>query len=153
MRRLPILMVTGLAAVLAFGVLSQRASVMNAEDMTLTPTTQAAMATVVASTPAPVVPQSDGVNLTIYNQGTALIQDRRTFKLKSGVGMLDFTDVAASIDSTSVSFKSLTDPAGTSVLEQIMFMIWWAAVLCWSAILTSRLILSPTTARNLADSY
>lgn len=62
--------------------------------------------------------QSDGVNLTIYNQGTALIQDRRTFTLKQGVSTLDFTDVAASIDSTSVSFKSLTDPAGTSVLEQ-----------------------------------
>ena len=38
------------------------------------------------------------------------MQDRRTFDLKSGIGMLDFTDVAASIDSTSVSFKSLTDP-------------------------------------------
>jgi len=32
--------------------------------------------------------------------------------------VLNFTDVAASIDATSVSFKSLTDPAGTSVLEQ-----------------------------------
>ncbi len=69
-------------------------------------------------TPTPAAPQSDGVNLTIYNQGTALVQDRRTFNLQSGVSTLDFTDVAASIDSTSVSFKSLTDPAGTSVLEQ-----------------------------------
>jgi hypothetical protein len=70
------------------------------------------------ATPTPATPQSDGVNLTIYNQGTALVQDRRTFNLQSGVSTLDFTDVAASIDSTSVSFKSLTDPAGTSVLEQ-----------------------------------
>ena len=61
---------------------------------------------------------SDGVSLTIYNQGTALVQDRRTFDLQSGENTLDFTDVAASIDATSVSFKSLTDPAGTSVLEQ-----------------------------------
>jgi hypothetical protein len=63
-------------------------------------------------------PTSDGVSLTIYNQGTALVQDRRTFDLKQGVNTLDFTDVAASIDSTSVSFRSLTDPQGTSVLEQ-----------------------------------
>ena len=62
--------------------------------------------------------ERDGVSLTIYNQGTALVQDRRTFDLKQGVNMLDFTDVAASIDSTSVSFHSLTDPQGTSVLEQ-----------------------------------
>src|SRR5262249_27427723 len=61
---------------------------------------------------------SDGVSLTIYNQGTALVQDRRTFDLQQGVNTLDFTDVAASIDSTSVSFRSLTDPTGTSVLEQ-----------------------------------
>ncbi len=71
-----------------------------------------------ATLPTTAAPQSDGVNLTIYNQGTALVQDRRTFTLKSGISTLDFTDVAASIDSTSVSFKSLTDPTGTSVLEQ-----------------------------------
>src|SRR5690349_20994724 len=61
---------------------------------------------------------SDGVSLTIYNQGTALVQDRRTFDLPAGENSLDFTVVAASIDATSVSFKSLTDPLGTSVLEQ-----------------------------------
>jgi hypothetical protein len=61
---------------------------------------------------------SDGVSLTVYNQGTALVQDRRTFQFSSGVNAVKFTDVAASIDPTSVNFKSLTDPAGTSVLEQ-----------------------------------
>jgi hypothetical protein len=62
--------------------------------------------------------QSDSVSLTVYNEGTALVQDRRTFNLQSGTNTLDFTDVAASIDATSVSFKSLTDPTGTTVLEQ-----------------------------------
>ncbi len=61
---------------------------------------------------------SEGVSLTIYNQGTALVQDRRTFNLQAGMNTLDFTDVAASIDATSVSFNSLTDPVGTIVLEQ-----------------------------------
>ncbi len=60
----------------------------------------------------------NGVSLTIYNQGTALVQDRRTFELEQGINKLDFTDVAASIDSTSVSFRSLMDPLGTTVLEQ-----------------------------------
>jgi|FLYN01.1.fsa_nt_gi hypothetical protein len=61
---------------------------------------------------------SQGVSLTIYNQGTALVRDRRTFDLQAGLNALDFTDVAASIDATSVSFTSLTDPEGTIVLEQ-----------------------------------
>jgi hypothetical protein len=61
---------------------------------------------------------SDSVSVTIYNQGTALVKDRRTFDLQEGTNTLDFTDVAASIDPTSVNFKSLTDPTGTVVLEQ-----------------------------------
>ncbi|MDX1992287.1 MAG: DUF4139 domain-containing protein [bacterium] len=61
---------------------------------------------------------TSGVAVTVYNQGTALIQDRRTFTLQQGINTIDFTDVAASIDATSVSFRSLTDPEGTYVLEQ-----------------------------------
>ena len=63
-------------------------------------------------------PASDSVSLTVYNQGTALVQDRRTFTLQAGENTLDFTDVASGIDPTSVSFISLTDPQGTTVLEQ-----------------------------------
>lgn len=59
-----------------------------------------------------------GVSVTVYNQGTALVQDRRTFELNTGENLVNFTDVAAGIDPTSVSFKSLTDPDGTVVLEQ-----------------------------------
>jgi hypothetical protein len=68
--------------------------------------------------PAAFAQEDSGVSLTIYNQGTALVQDRRAFDLQSGLNTLDFTDVAASIDATSVNFKSLTDPDGTLVLEQ-----------------------------------
>ncbi len=63
-------------------------------------------------------PVREGVSLAIYNQGTALVQDRRTFPLTAGINRLDFTDVAAGIDPTSVTFVSLTDPVGTIVLEQ-----------------------------------
>ena len=79
-----------------------------------------------AVVPAPASPSrtptaeasENGVALTIYNQGTALVRDRRQFTLQSGVNDLDFSDVAAQIDPTSVLFKSLSDPGGTSVLEQ-----------------------------------
>lgn len=69
-------------------------------------------------TPEPQPAQPDGVSVTVYNQGSALVQDRRTFTLEAGESTLDFTDVASTIDGTSVSIKSLTDPTGTTVLEQ-----------------------------------
>jgi hypothetical protein len=56
--------------------------------------------------------------LTVYNQGTALVRDRRQLDLDEGLNVISFRDVAASIDPTSVLFESLTDPSGTTVLEQ-----------------------------------
>ncbi|MEL6405246.1 MAG: hypothetical protein AAFR81_12825 [Chloroflexota bacterium] len=67
-----------------------------------------------ADTPA----ERDSVSVTIYNQGTALIQDLRTYSFVPGTNLVNFTDVASQIDPTSVNFVSLTDPTGTSVLEQ-----------------------------------
>lgn len=73
----------------------------------------------IAPTPTPTAEaSSSGVALTVYNQGTALVRDRRQFDLDQGLNELRFGDVAASIDPTSVLFTSLTDPQGTSVLEQ-----------------------------------
>lgn len=69
-------------------------------------------------TPPDTTPQRDSVAVTIYNQGTALVQDLRTFPLEVGTNLIDFRDVASSIDATSVSFNSITDPEGTVVLEQ-----------------------------------
>jgi hypothetical protein len=68
--------------------------------------------------PEPEPLQPDGVSLTVYNRGTALVQDRRTFTLEEGESVVNFTDVASTIDATSVNIKSLTDPEGTVVLEQ-----------------------------------
>src|SRR5688572_10387712 len=50
--------------------------------------------------------------------GYALVRHERAVDLQSGRGTLRFTDVAALIDPTTVQFSSLTDPAGTRVLEQ-----------------------------------
>ena len=62
--------------------------------------------------------EREAVALTIYNQGTALVVDRRTYAMTVGTNLLNFVDVAAGIDPTSVQFNSLTDPEGTVVLEQ-----------------------------------
>ncbi|HSR48831.1 MAG TPA: DUF4139 domain-containing protein [Anaerolineales bacterium] len=59
-----------------------------------------------------------GLALTVYNQGTALVRDRRQFEFREGLNDLRFGDVAAAIDPTSVLFSSLSDPGGTAVLEQ-----------------------------------
>ena len=56
--------------------------------------------------------------LTVYNQGSALVRDRRSFTLERGFNEIQFADVAASIDPTSVLFRPLTDPGSTTVLEQ-----------------------------------
>ncbi len=50
--------------------------------------------------------------------GYAVIRHERPIQLKSGRNELRFSDVAALIDPTTVSFRSLTDPAGTRVVEQ-----------------------------------
>jgi hypothetical protein len=51
--------------------------------------------------------------------GQALVKDHRLIlNLKEGDNIVRFTDVAATIDPTSVSFASDTDPAGTEVVEQ-----------------------------------
>jgi hypothetical protein len=53
------------------------------------------------------------------SQGQALVKDRRlVLHLKSGDNLVKFTDIAATIDPTSVRFESLTDPQGTTVVEQ-----------------------------------
>jgi hypothetical protein len=64
--------------------------------------------------------QGDQVDLavTVYNSNLALVRDVRQIHLKPGVLPLQFEDVAASINPATVHFRSLTDPAGLSVVEQ-----------------------------------
>ncbi|HEV3259591.1 MAG TPA: hypothetical protein VG013_22180 [Gemmataceae bacterium] len=60
-----------------------------------------------------------GVHLTIYNSDYALVKDRRELgdDFRKGLNVIRFTDVAATLDATSVHFRSLTDPSAT-VAEQ-----------------------------------
>jgi hypothetical protein len=58
-----------------------------------------------------------GVPNAMSVPGYALVRDDRDMAIKRGRSQLSFTDVAALIDPTTVTFSSLTDP-GTRVLEQ-----------------------------------
>ena len=50
--------------------------------------------------------------------GYAVVRQQRELALNRGRNTVRFTNVAGLIDPTTVSFLSLTDPAGTSVIEQ-----------------------------------
>ncbi|MGH8130019.1 MAG: DUF4139 domain-containing protein [Steroidobacteraceae bacterium] len=50
--------------------------------------------------------------------GFALVRLNRELQIPRGRGTIQFMDVAALIDPTTVQFLSLTDPEGTKVLEQ-----------------------------------
>ena len=50
--------------------------------------------------------------------GYGVVRENRQIQLNQGQNVVRFTDVAAEIDPTTVSFESLTSPAAASVLEQ-----------------------------------
>ena len=58
------------------------------------------------------------VMVTIYNGNLGLVKDAREVQLDAGTGEVQFADVAALIDPTTVHLKSLTDPVGLKILEQ-----------------------------------
>ncbi len=62
--------------------------------------------------------QNETTALTVYNQDLALVKEVRKIELEKGANLVKFSDVASSIDPTSVHFKSLTDPDGVAILEQ-----------------------------------
>lgn len=58
------------------------------------------------------------VEISIYNDDLALVRDVRTITIPLGTSNLTFTDIAAMVDPSSVSFTSLTSPGLVKVLEQ-----------------------------------
>jgi len=77
-----------------------------------------------AETPAPKGPpivttdEGEEVALTVYNDGNAIVKETRAISVPAGASEVRFEDVASTIDPTSVTFKSVTDPEGTTILEQ-----------------------------------
>jgi len=72
----------------------------------------ALVASVLAASPA------SKVELTVYNQGFALVKETRDFDLKSGIQDVIVTDVAEQIETTSVGIRSVSSPGSFEVLEQ-----------------------------------
>jgi hypothetical protein len=56
--------------------------------------------------------------ITVYNSDIALVRDVRQLQLARGVASLRFMDIAATVNPATVHFRSLTEPARVSVLEQ-----------------------------------
>ena len=56
--------------------------------------------------------------VTVYNADLALVRDVRTLQIPRGVGNLRFMDIAATVNPATVHFRSLTEPARVTVLEQ-----------------------------------
>jgi hypothetical protein len=56
--------------------------------------------------------------VTVYNSDIALVRDVRNVQLAGGSFDLRFMDIAATINPATVHFRSLSEPARVSVLEQ-----------------------------------
>ena len=56
--------------------------------------------------------------VTVYNSDLALVRDVRNVQIARGVSDLHFMDIAATVNPATVHFRSLTEPARVSVLEQ-----------------------------------
>jgi hypothetical protein len=56
--------------------------------------------------------------LTVYNDDLGLVRDTRAFEVPSGESLVQFEDVAARIDPTSVIVRSVTAPEKLAVVEQ-----------------------------------
>jgi hypothetical protein len=58
------------------------------------------------------------LGVTVYNSDIALVRDVRDMQLQRGTFDLRFMDIAATVNPSTVHFRSLTDPSKVSVLEQ-----------------------------------
>ena len=63
-------------------------------------------------------PEGNSVAVTVYNSNFAVIKEHRPIVFDKGLNTIRFTDVASSIDPTSVSFQCISSPGKISILEQ-----------------------------------
>jgi hypothetical protein len=62
--------------------------------------------------------ESRNVSLTVYNQGFAIVRERREVALAAGLNHVRYQDVAQQIEPATVSIQSASVPGGVSVREQ-----------------------------------
>jgi len=56
--------------------------------------------------------------VTVYNSNLALVRDVRNLQLARGTADLHFMDIAATVNPSTVHFRSITEPDRVTVLEQ-----------------------------------
>ena len=56
--------------------------------------------------------------VTVYNSNLALVRDVRNIQLSQGTSDVHFMDIAATVNPSTVHFRSLSEPSRVSVLEQ-----------------------------------
>jgi hypothetical protein len=71
-----------------------------------------------SETAATTLKDQNDLAVTVYNSNIALIRDVRRLNLPAGAFQLKFEDIAATVNPATVHFRSLTDPAKLSVVEQ-----------------------------------
>jgi len=64
------------------------------------------------------IPEGNSVAVTVYNNNFGVIKEQRPIVFDKGLNTIRFTDVASSIDPTSVSFQSISAPGKIAILEQ-----------------------------------
>jgi hypothetical protein len=101
---------TGLATLLIIAPFLHRSASANASTQSAAQTTDKDVTTTLSD-------QTD-LALTVYNSNLSLVRDVRQLNVPAGDSVLRFMDIAASINPATVHFRSLTDPARLSVLEQ-----------------------------------
>jgi hypothetical protein len=62
--------------------------------------------------------QADDISLTVYNSNLGVVRETRNLTFQQGSGRIAFTDVAAQIDPTSVSFELIDPKLAVAILEQ-----------------------------------
>ncbi|HVM31783.1 MAG TPA: DUF4139 domain-containing protein [bacterium] len=62
--------------------------------------------------------ESQGYNLTVYNNDLVLVGDERRLNVPAGTHPLFFSDIAGTLDATSVQVDCPSDPQGFKVQEQ-----------------------------------
>jgi hypothetical protein len=73
----------------------------------------------IAQTKQPVTAgERQTVDLTVYNQNLSLVREERGISLPRGFSRIIIPEIPATIDGTSLHFRSLTDPSAVRVLEQ-----------------------------------
>ncbi|OHB54059.1 MAG: hypothetical protein A2Y12_11880 [Planctomycetes bacterium GWF2_42_9] len=62
--------------------------------------------------------EGNSVAVTVYNSNFGVVKEQRLMDFQQGLNTVKFTEVASSIDPTSVSFESISAPGKISILEQ-----------------------------------